>query len=671
MATTEQTDRSTEEQPSGWSLILWPVFIPSAVAIIALLVGTVILSRVAGDEVEEITETINTAISDGVGWWYVFAVNVFLLFSLYCAFSKVGHIRLGRDGEEPEFGVISWFLMLFSAGMGIGLVFFGVAEPLSHYVIPPESFGNDPASDQAARESVGLMMLQWGLHPWGIYAVVGLGLAYMSFRRGRPLAVRWLLEPLIGRKRVEGWMGHTIDTVAIIGTLFGIATSFGFGITQIVGGFEFLGWAEGSNALVIGLIAGITAIAVWSVVSGVHKGLKWLSNFNMSLAALFALTVFLLGPTVLLLQLIPQNLGEYISQLPVTMFNAGGFADDGWEAEWTIGYWGWWTSWAPFVGMFIARISRGRTIREFVGGVLLAPTLASLVWFTVFGGSAIQMQADTGALAAQDPETGEYVVDSDIALFQFLEAFPGVMPLILSVVAMFVIVFFFVTSSDSGSLVIDMLASGGSTETPTTTRVFWAVLEGLAAAVLLVVGGATALTALQTLALSTAAPFSVILVLACISLMRAFRWEVANMPMYVRVEDGGSSESSGASGASVSSQPQQAEPERRSRRERVRGEFAGISATLGGLTARPEEAGGDPRILSLITLPYSDMRVDPETGEPMLVDEVEDPLAGETFESPEFEDSQEYLNQDGSEQDEEGADDYGGATVAGRGDDAR
>ena len=255
----------------------------------------------------EAASSLNHAVADGVGWWYVIAVNIFLFFALYCAFSRVGNIRLGRDGEKAEFGIIPWFLMLFSAGMGIGLVFFGVAEPLSHYVNPPDAFGNAPSSDAAAAESVGLMMLQWGLHPWAIYSVVGLGLAYMTFRRGRPLAIRWLLEPLLDRRRVEGWIGHAIDAVAIVGTLFGVATSLGFGVSQIMGGLEYLGWAERTNTLVIVVITVVTAVALWSVISGVHKGLKWLSNVNMGVAALLAVAVFILGPTTLLLKAIPEN----------------------------------------------------------------------------------------------------------------------------------------------------------------------------------------------------------------------------------------------------------------------------------------------------------------------------------------------------------------------------
>lgn len=616
------------------SAIFKPVFIPASIAIIGLIVITIVFSKVAGDTLEEAIVDLNATISNSVGWWYVIAVNIFLVFVLYCAFSRIGRIRLGRDDERPEFSVVPWFLMLFSAGMGIGLVFFGVAEPLSNYIAPPEAFGNAPETTGAAQDSVGLMMLQWGLHPWAIYAVVGLGLAYMTFRRGRPLAVRWLLEPLIGRQRVEGWMGHTIDTVAIVGTLFGVATSFGFGVSQIMGGLEYLGWANRSNALIVGIIVVITAVAVWSVVSGVHKGLKWLSNINMTIAALLAATVLIVGPTLLILKGIPENAGSYLSQLPQTAFHVGAWTSDGWETAWTIGYWGWWTSWAPFVGMFIARISRGRTIRQFVVGVLLAPTAASLVWFTIFGASGINLQRSQGTLATEDPVTGGLVIDSNIALFQLFESLPAGLTLVLSVVAMIVVALFFITSSDSGSLVIDMLASGGRTDTPVGTRVYWAILEGVAAAVLLVVGGNVALTALQTLSVSTAAPFAVILVLGCFSLLKAFRHDVRTMSDYMHIVE------------PTPDAPGLAEkPVGEERRRRLR-ELRGVSTTFAGLSAPTEQPGsGSPNIVKFRPLNPSDVRPDPETGEQQLAHKDEDPLAGEHWDTPEFESSQEYLRQ--------------------------
>jgi choline/glycine/proline betaine transport protein len=625
-------------------VILKPVFIPAAATIVALMIFVLVFR----EQAQELTTDLNAAISEGVGWWYVIAVNVFLVFVLFCAFTKIGRIRLGRDDERPEFSLVSWFMMLFSAGMGIGLVFFGVAEPLSNYVSPPEAFGNEPKSIAAAQDSVGLMMLQWGLHPWAIYTVVGLGIAYMTFRRGRPLAVRWLLEPLLGRKRVEGWMGHTIDTIAIIGTLFGVATSFGFGVSQIIAGLEYLGWAQSSPWLIIAIITVITCIAIWSVVSGVHKGLKWLSNINMSIAAGLALVVFLVGPTIFLLQAIPGNAGGYLSQLTSTMLHTGRWSSDGWETAWTIAYWGWWTSWAPFVGMFIARISRGRTIREFVIGVLAAPTAASLVWFTIFGESAM-LFAHTGQMEVGDE------IDSTTSLFQFLDVLP--MAGILSFVAIIVVVFFFVTSSDSGSLVIDMLACGGRVETPTATRVFWSVLEGAAAAVLLVVGGDVALTALQTVAVSTAAPFSVILVLACFALYRAFRHDVATMPEYMQVIARDVPEEAGELTADADEQAVDARPAPQRPTEAPRPAaqpkpqqttgLRGVSASLAGLTTRQpgEVPVDDTTIVSYRPLGAGNLEFDAMTGRPILTDDGSDPLKGEVFASEEFLASQEYLDQ--------------------------
>lgn len=634
---------SRPRRPRAAETILKPVFIPASVVIVALIVFAVIYSRVTGGTLVEATTQLNTAITDGVGWWYVIAVNIFLLFAVYVAASKVGRIRLGRDDEHPEFGILSWFLMLFSAGMGIGLVFFGVAEPLSHYAAPPEAFGNEPGSTDAARGAMGLTMLHWGLHPWAVYAIVGLGLAYMSFRRGRPLAVRWLLEPLIGRRRVEGWIGHAVDTVAVVGTLFGIATSFGFGIEQIMGGLSFLGWAERSTWLIIILIAGITLIAVWSVVSGVHKGLKWLSNINMSLAGLLALVVFILGPTLFLLKAFPDNLGAYVSLLPDAMFHVGPLSEDGWENGWTIFYWGWWVSWAPFVGMFIARISRGRTIRQFIVGVLLAPTLASLLWFTIFGESAILFQREGTAELVVDG-----AVDSTTALFAFLDAFP--LATGLSVIAMLVIVFFFVTSSDSGSLVIDMLASGGSTNTPASTRTYWALLEGVAAAVLLVAGGNTALTALQTLSIATAAPFSIIMVLTCISLLRAFRHEIATMPNYMEVistTDAPVADAEQAHHAGTGSGAR-TQGSWKAGRSLLHG-VGGAATALAGLPVqgRPETGASETQLITFRHVPPGETVTDPETGVIHAVAAAEDPLAGEVFDTPEFESSQEFLDQGG------------------------
>lgn len=526
MATTSPPGGDTDSGgalKAAWRAMKVPVFVPASIVIFGLIIFSVIFSSTA----ENAFTNLNSAISSGIGWWYVLAVTGFVLFALYCGFSRIGTIRLGRDVEKPEFPFWAWLAMLFSAGMGIGLVFYGVAEPLTHYVNPPPSLGVEGSTSEAANQALSLTIFHWGLHAWGIYVVVGLGLAYMTYRRGRPLSVRWLLEPLIGRERVEGWIGNIADVVAIVGTLFGVATSLGFGITQITAGLEYLGWIETNNWWTVGMIAAITLVATASVILGVSRGIKWLSNLNMGLAAGLTLFVLLLGPTLFLLQAWVQNMGNYITSLPQLMLRTGPFTDGEWLGSWTIFYWGWWISWAPFVGMFIARISRGRTIRQFVGGVLVVPTLIGSLWFTIFGDAAIFRQQNEGNLLVDG------AVDTNTSLFRLLEGLP--LGIITSVIAIFVIVFFFVTSSDSGSLVVDILSAGGELDAPKASRVYWCFLEGLAAAVLLVVGGAGSLTALQTASIATAAPFSLVMVAACVAMLRAFRYDLATTPQFLKL----------------------------------------------------------------------------------------------------------------------------------------
>ena len=608
----------------AWGGLLKPVFVPASVVIIGMIAFSVIYASTAADAFD----TLNGIIADGVGWWYILAATGFVLFALYCGLSRVGNIRLGRDDEKPEFGVLSWFAMLFSAGMGIGLVFYGVAEPLSHYVTPPEAGGIPGSTDAAARQSMELTLFHWGLHAWAIYVVVGLGMAYMTYRKGRPLTVRWLLEPLLGRKRIEGGIGHTIDAVAIVGTLFGVATSLGFGVQQISAGLEYLGWVETSNWFVVFLIAVITGIATFSVVTGVSKGLKWLSNINMAMAGALALFVLILGPTLFLMQSWVQNLGGYVQALPELALRTSPFADDGWAAGWTIFYWGWWMSWAPFVGMFIARISRGRTIREFVFGVLLAPTIVGSLWFTIFGDTGILRQRNDGDLL-----DAEGAVNNNTSLFQMLDGLP--LATITSVIAIAVIVFFFVTSSDSGSLVVDILSTGGELETPKITRVYWAVLEGTAAAVLLLVGGTSSLTALQTMSIATAVPFSVVLVLACVSMLKAFRYDVATTPRYVRVTATPETETgtvpAGKGGESEA---------KRKRSSGISSTFSGLAPSREGLST---PRGGGTVVLAVHEVSNEQLEVHPETGavEYSSDNAPVDPLGGEVFDTQEFADSAE------------------------------
>jgi choline/glycine/proline betaine transport protein len=455
----------------------------------------------------------------GLGPYYVVIVAAFVVFAIWMGLSRFGDIKLGTDEDEPEFGIMSWFAMLFAAGMGIGLVFWGAAEPLTFFTNPKPGVEGDSA--ELASAAMSQTFLHWGFHAWAIYAVVGLSLAYSIHRKGRPVSIRWALEPLLGTRRVKGRLGDAIDVIAIVGTLFGVATSLGLGVQQIAAGLSYLGVVgDVTNTLLVILIVVITIIATASVVSGVGKGIKWLSNINLSMAGLLLVAVLLLGPTMYLLRVLVQSLGGYFQDVVGLTFATSAYTGQAgldWQGGWTVFYWGWWISWAPFVGVFIARISRGRTVRQFIAGVLLVPTFVTFIWFAVMGGSAIRQawKGDGGGLF--DPEVG--IVPENV-LFNLLGSLPfGV---ILSVLAVIVIAIFFITSADSGSLVIDMLASGGDTNPPKWSRIMWAGLGGLVAIALLLAGG---LAALQTGAILTAIPVSVVMIGMCIATYRAFRIE--------------------------------------------------------------------------------------------------------------------------------------------------
>ena len=455
----------------------------------------------------------------GLGPYYVIIVATFVVFAIWMGLSRFGDIKLGKDDDEPEFGIMSWFAMLFAAGMGIGLVFWGASEPLTFFTNPKPGVEGDSA--ELASAAMSQTFLHWGFHAWAIYAVVGLSLAYSIHRKGRPVSIRWALEPLLGTRRVKGRLGDVIDVIAIVGTLFGVATSLGLGVQQIAAGLNYLGVVgDVTNTLLVILIVVITIIATASVVSGVGKGIKWLSNINLSMAGLLLLAVLLLGPTMYLLRVLVQSLGGYFQDVVGLTFATSAYTGQAgldWQGGWTVFYWGWWISWAPFVGVFIARISRGRTVRQFIAGVLLVPTFVTFLWFAVMGGSAIRQawEGDGGGLF--DPEAG--IVPENV-LFNLLGTLPfGV---VLSVLAVIVIAIFFITSADSGSLVIDMLASGGDTNPPKWSRIMWAGLGGLVAIALLLAGG---LAALQTGAILTAIPVSVVMIGMCIATYRAFRIE--------------------------------------------------------------------------------------------------------------------------------------------------
>jgi choline/glycine/proline betaine transport protein len=492
------------------------VFYPAAALIGAFVVWALMVPGTAA----KVLGAIHNGIVADLGWYYVLLVAGFVVFSLWLAISRYGDIRLGRDDEEPEFGVRSWFAMLFSTGMGIGLVFWGVAEPLNHFASPRPGFHGDQV--ETARQAITQTYVHWGVHAWAIYVVAGLGVGYAVHRRGRPVSIRWALEPLLGA-RVRGHLGDVIDVTAVVGTLFGLATSLGFGVAQLGAGLQIRGVVDdgGSVPLLVLLVLAITAVATLSVVSGVDRGIKWLSNFNMGLAGVVLVFILIAGPTLFLLREFVQSFGDYLTNVVSLTFDVSayqGAAGERWQASWTTFYWGWWISWAPFVGVFIARISRGRTVREFVTGVLLAPTLVTFLWFSVLGGSALYRQMfGAGGLIGPDGSVG-----TESSLFMLLGGLPGVA--VMSGLVLLLIVTFFVTSADSGSLVVAMLAAGGDPDPPRWARIVWAGLGGLIAAALLTAGGG-GLGAIQTAAIVIALPFSVVLVLIAVATARALHRE--------------------------------------------------------------------------------------------------------------------------------------------------
>ena len=480
-----------------------PVFITSAVIVVVFVLFGVLFTELAGELADRSVAFITTYF----GWFYVLAVGFMLLFCIWLMSSRHGTVRLGRDDEQPEFSTPTWFAMLFSAGMGIGLVFYGVAEPMMHYASPPRGEAHTVG---AAKTAMTFTFFHWGLHAWAIYVIMGASLAYFAFRRGYPLTIRAVFRPLLGA-RVDGPLGHAIDILAVFGALFGLATSLGLGSMQVNAGLAHLFGIAPSTTTQIILIVLITLAATASVVSGLDKGVRRLSEINMTLAGLLLLFVFVAGPTLFLLRLYADSIGNYLQTLIQTTFWAAPFDGIEWQSRWTLFYWGWWIAWSPFVGMFVARISRGRTIREFVGGVLLVPTTLTFFWLSVFGGTALHLErgGDPGIAVAVERSV-------DTAVYELL----GRLPLgsISAMIAMVVVILFFVTSSDSGSLVIDMITSGGRPNPPKWQRVFWALTEGAVAAVLLLAGG---LAALQSAAIATGLPFCVVILFMCWSLARA------------------------------------------------------------------------------------------------------------------------------------------------------
>lgn len=488
------------------------VFWPAAVTV-ALFAA---FALVAPATAEAMFAAVQANIVNSFNWYYVLITSFFVAFSLFLGFSRFGDIKLGHDDDEPEFSLMAWFALLFAAGMGIGLVFYGVGEPLSHFATPRPGVSGSPP--ELAQLALSQTYLHWGVHAWSIYVVIGLALAYAIHRRKRPVSIRWALEPLLGR-RVQGAWGNVIDVVALVGTLFGVATSLGLGVLQISAGLESINLLQPSQGTEIIIILVISLFVLLSVLSGVAKGMKWLSSINLVLAGMLVLYLLVFGPSTFLLREFVQSMGAYIQNFVSLSFNVNAFTGEegaAWQASWTSFYWGWWISWAPFVGIFIARISRGRTVRQFVAGVILVPTLIGILWFSVLGGTALAVQlSGTGNLLEPD---GSVNVSS--ALFSMLSYVPGTPVLTVGVIILIAV--FFITSSDSGALVMGMIATGGQVNPKKRVRTFFTAITAVLAIALLISGG---LVALQTAAIIIALPFSVIMLLICWATVIAFTRE--------------------------------------------------------------------------------------------------------------------------------------------------
>ncbi|GAB2454661.1 BCCT family transporter [Nocardioides hungaricus] len=471
--------------------------------------------------------TALTWVMDDMGWLFVTTASAFVVFVIWLAASRFGNIPLGRDDEEPEFRTVSWIAMMFSAGMGIGLMFYGVSEPISHFVTPPPgtgAVGTASSGGEAVQNAMGTTLFHWTLHPWAIYAVVGLAIAYGVYRKGRLQLISAAFEPLIGARAQGGW-GKVIDMLAIFATLFGSAASLGLGALQISSGLEIVGGVgEVGNGVLVGIIAVLTVAFILSAVTGVAKGIQYLSNINMVLAVALALFLFVVGPTVFILNLIPTSVGSYLGDLPMMAARTGAEGDEAssWLQSWTVFYWAWWISWTPFVGMFIARISRGRTIRQFVTGVLLVPSLVSLAWFCIFGGAAINLQQAGTDIAG----AGGGVVESQ--LFTTLESFPWAT--LTSVLVMVLVGIFFVSGADAASIVMGTLSERGTQHPSRPTVIFWGIATGAVAAVMLLVGGDEALTGLQNITIVAALPFVLVMIGLAVSLVKDLRSD----PLVVR-----------------------------------------------------------------------------------------------------------------------------------------
>jgi BCCT family betaine/carnitine transporter len=494
-----------------------PVFVVSGLAVVAIVAVTLLFPAQAG----AFLEWLRPALTSTFDWFFLLAGDIFVLVALGIMLSPLGRVRIGGTEATPDYSYIGWFSMLFAAGMGIGLMFYGVGEPISHFSTSIAETAGTPDSWaplggaagnalEAERLGMAATIYHWSLHPWAVYAIVGLSLAIFSYNKGLPLSMRAMFYPIFG-ERVWGWTGHVIDILAVFATLFGLATSLGIGAQQANAGLNFLFGIPANNLVMVILIVGITGLALASVVAGLDAGVKRLSEINMALAALLLLFIILFGPTMAIIGGFFSNLGAYVKYLP-ELANPFGRSDSNFVQGWTAFYWAWWISWSPFVGMFIARVSRGRTVREFVFCVLLIPSIVSVLWMTAFGGTAVEM-VNSGAQAIADAPL-------ELQLFTMLEGLP--LTQITSFLGIVLVIVFFVTSSDSGSLVIDTITAGGKLHAPTPQRVFWASFEGIVAITLLLGGG---LTALQAASVSTGLPFAAVLLLGCWALVKGLMSE--------------------------------------------------------------------------------------------------------------------------------------------------
>ncbi len=488
----------------------------NSVYIISLIITAVIAvwSIFLKDSFTSFSDKIFSILTVDFGWSYLVSMTAFVGFCIFIAFSKYGKIKLGPDDSKPEYNTISWFAMLFGAGMGVGLVFWGVAEPLSHFVAP---MGLEPGTSEAADFAMKTSFMHWGIHPWANYCIIGLALAYFQFRKGKPGLISSIFEPLIGEKGVKGPIGKTIDILAIFATVAGVTTSLGLGVLQINNGINYLFGIPETLLIQIIIIVIFSVVYIWSAVAGIEKGIKVVSDINLYLAFGLMVVAVIIGPRLNMIDSFVNGLGQYIGNFVSDSLYTNTYGDNGWVNAWRIFYWAWWIAWAPFVGAFIARISKGRTIKEFIFGVVLAPAIGSMIWFAIFGSLGINLGIE-GTLSTE--VMSKIVSSPETALFIVMENYP--LGKILSIISMILVCTFFVTSANSGTFVLSMLSTEGSLNPPNSKKVVWGVVQSLLAIGLLIAGG---LKPLQTISIIAAFPFIFIMIFACVSLIKALKKE--------------------------------------------------------------------------------------------------------------------------------------------------